>query len=340
MLRARRAEREVSMYPRSLASTMMVPVLLLASTAAAQQKQVAIREGASDATLASAPGRERDAVTAPVKEAPAPYSPPFLGRGVIPNNVLRFDTTNAPFAREGAPGVATTMMLAGAYRISGNIGVGLRLGMDRVSVSGAETKWGFLNPQISGMYSFSLGRGFRLAASLSAAIPVGSGGGNSGDPDLVQAHKSASLARCALENAMFGVNDLTFGYAVDLAYIKGGFTAQAGVGASTGFRMRGEEVQSDTFKANSTYNLSAGYFILPQISLGAEMRYQHYLTTPSSVEKDPSTRANLTAAVGVRGHMRVGKVWMRPGASYGHGIVGPVEKNGYHLVQIDMPVAF
>lgn len=331
------------MNPRALSAAMMVGIqsLLLCGAASAQNKRVAIREGASDATLAAAPGGGRDVVSPPPDRAQQdPYAAPFLMRGVNLNNAVRFDTTNAPFSREGAPGVASTMMIAGAYRISNSFGVGVKLGVDRVSVSGAETKWGFLNPQVSGMYLLRLGRGFRLAASLSASIPVGTGGGNSGDPDLVTAHKAAALARCAQENAMFGVNDMTIGYGFDVAYVRGGFTAQLGVGASTGFRVRGDEVQSDTFKANSTYGLGVGYFVMPQLSVGAELRYQHYLSTPSSVEKDPSARMNLAAAVGVRGHMKVGKVWMRPGASYGHGIVGPVEKSGYHLVQIDMPVVF
>jgi hypothetical protein len=65
------------------------------------------------------------------------------------------------------------------------------------------------------------------------------------------------------------------------------------------------------------------------------------VSTPSSVEKDSSTRQNLAAAGGLRAHIPFGQgVFLRPGLSYGHGIVGPVATNGYHLVQLDVPFAF
>lgn len=324
-------------HSRALLVPAAVSLLLVSAAAVAQPNLVAMPGLASEAA-----SPRRDAVE-PVAPAPEPerYVGGFLMRGVKPGNGARFDMTNAPFTKDGDAGLVTTMMLSGSYKVTDGFGVSVKLGLDRVGLGGVETKVGFLNPSLGAMYGWKLGRSFRLATSLSLSIPVGSGGGNAGDPELVAAHKLAALARCAQENAMFGVNDMTTGFGVDFAYIAGGLTAQVGVGLSTGFRVRGDQVQSDTFKVNSTYGLGLGYFLVPQLSLGAELRYQRYVSTPSSVEKDPTARHNLAAAGGLRGHIPFGKgIFMRPGISYGHGIVGPVAASGYHLVQLDVPVAF
>jgi hypothetical protein len=248
--------------------------LLLSSVAAAQTNFVATPSVRSDA--ASPASDQGPDVIKPAVPAPEPerYVGAFLMRGVKPGNGARFDMTNAPFLKDGSSGLVTTMMLSGSYKVTDGFGLSVKLGIDRVGLGGADTKVGFVNPSIGAMYGWKIGRWFRIAPSLSVSIPVGTGGGNSGDPDLVAAHKLAALARCAQENAMFGVNDMTVGYGLDFAYIAYGFTAQVGAGLSTGFRVRGEQVQSDTYKVNSTYGLGLGYFVHPQLSIGAELRYQ------------------------------------------------------------------
>jgi hypothetical protein len=318
-------------------------VVATAGTAEAQQLVAIAVSATPPASVFTQPKDAGPDVVEPRAEPPAPqpYASPFIGRSVNPGNGARFDMTNAPLTKDGTNGVATAMLVSGSYKITEAAAVGLKLGVDRVGMTGADTKVGFLNPSVSGMYAWRLGRSFRLATSLTTWLPLGSGGGNSGDPDLVTAHKAAALARSAVENATFGVNDFTVGYAVDFAYVDHGVTAQLGAQLTTGFRARGADVQSDAYKVNSTYGLGVGYFLVPELSLGAELRYQRYVSTPSAVEKDPTARQNLSAAGGVRTHFALGKgVWMRPGLSYGHGLVGPIEKNGYHLVQLDVPFSF
>lgn len=326
-------------------SSVLVATLAMSSAASAQQKRVAINEAALAPAAGSAADTRRDApeATPPPAAAPAPqpYVSPSIGRSVSPGTGVRFDTTTAPFQANGQTSVASAFFLSGSYKINDAAGVNVRTGFDRVGQPGMADKVGFLNVSLGGMYSWKLGRAFRLATSLGLWLPVGSGGGNSGDQDLVAAHKATSLARSAMEGATFSVNDLTLQPAVDFAYVDHGLTVQLGVGVSTAIRARGEEQQKDTLKVSSTYGLSLGYFVLPQLSLGAELRYQRYLSTPSSVEKDPTARQNLSAAATVRGHVQLAEgVKLRPGVSYGHGLAGPVEKNGYHIVQLDLPVSF
>ena len=328
----------------ALVSFVVSSVMATAATAQAQQPAlvgIAVN-GAAPSPFAPPSDATRDVVT-PEPEAPPaqPYAPLFVGRSVNAGSGVRFDMTNAPFTKDAASGVASAMMVSGSYKITDGFAMGVRLGIDRVGMAGMDTKVGFLNPSISGMYGWKLGRSFRVATALTTTLPAGSGGGNAGDQDLITAHKAASLARGAMEGATFSVNDVTLGYAADFAYVDHGVTAQVGAQLTTAFRARGDQVQSDAYKVNSTYNLGVGYFLIPQLSLGAELRYQRYVSTPSSVEKDPTARQNLSAGGGVRTHFAIAKsVWMRPGLSYAHGLVGPVEKAGYNMVQLDFPFSF
>jgi hypothetical protein len=332
------------MKTRALVSIFALAVVAYAPAALAQEKRIAARDASLDpAGVTFTDGRPDSVEPGPPPPAKGePHAGLLSMRSPGPGTGAKIDTTIAPYTtKDGNPAVAGVFFVSGQYKITDGFGMGLRLGFDRVGASGSDAKLGFLNPQVSGVYGWKLGRHLRLATGLSVTVPVGSGGGNSGDPDIVSAHKAAAQARSAMEGSAFSVNDLGTGYSVDLAYLGYGLTAQLGTQVTTSFRVRGETVQPDAFKANWTSALGLGYFLIPQLALCTELRYQHYISTPASVEKDPSTRINLTAAGGLRTHLQVSKsVSIKPGASYGHGIVGPVAKNGYHMVQIDVPVSF
>lgn len=94
-----------------------------------------------------------------------------------------------------------------------------------------------------------------------------------------------------------------------------------------------------------TTGLHVGYFILPSMSVGTELRYQRWLDAPFAVERDPTgaSRDTLTVAVGPRLHLEVGSVgWLRPGVSYQRGLDRPLAAANpdYHIVQIDVPFLF
>jgi hypothetical protein len=239
--------------------TAALVVLLLPSAAAAQEAPLAFH-----AETRAEPSHTSDVSADAVKpEAPlalpnTPYASGFLLRGVSPGNGVRFDTTNAPLVKDGVGGVVTTLMLSGSYKVTEGLGVGAKVGIDRLGMSGADVKVGLLNPTVSAMYGFRFGRYLRLAPSLSLSIPVGSGGGNNGDPDLVAAHKLAALARGAQENSMFSVNDMAATVGLDFAYVGHGLTAQIGAAIAPIWRVRGDLVQSDAAKVNSTYGLMVG----------------------------------------------------------------------------------
>lgn len=139
---------------------------------------------------------------------------------------------------------------------------------------------------------------------------------------------------------MFAVNDLTVFPGVDLAYVAGGWTVQAEVTLLQLTRVRGEEVQPDASKTNFTSGLHLGRQLGPNLSFGAEVRYQRWLNPPKAV----TTRGPLdtfTFAFGPRLHFKLDEhLVVRPGLAYARAFDEPMLAQGYDVVQLDVPVAF
>ena len=83
---------------------------------------------------------------------------------------------------------------------------------------------------------------------------------------------------------------------------------------------------TDSARTNSTVGLHAGYFIIPMLSLGGELRYQRWLTTPTplsmgnKVNFTDAAMDTVTVAIGPRAHFQVAKgMFLRPGISYARG---------------------
>jgi long-subunit fatty acid transport protein len=76
------------------------------------------------------------------------------------------------------------------------------------------------------------------------------------------------------------------------------------------------------------------------LSLGGEVRYQRWLSTPTSVTT-PELRDNLTVAVGPRFHFKVSEsLTLRPGLAYAFALDAPMSTLKYSIVQLDLPIAF
>jgi hypothetical protein len=199
------------------------------------------------------------------------------------------------------------------------------------------------NPVLGGTYAMKPSDELRLALFLGVALPLGMGGGDTPDPAAAAATRSGIAARSAMDNAMFAVNYLTVFPGAGLAYVKSGFTAQVEVTLLQLVRARGAMVDKDEARTNLTSGLHLGYFVVPQVSLSGELRYQRWLSTPAAVAADATraSRDNLTVAVGPRLHFKLGdSTWLRPGIAYAQGIDDPMSKQSYRIVQVDLPVAF
>jgi hypothetical protein len=286
----------------------------------------------------------------PAAPPPAPYSLPWQLRSVAPATVLRSDTAVALYENAaGQQGSTVATMLTGSYKVTPSLAPLVRLGYVQNSAPGTDPSGtSFLNPIVGVTYGRKLGS-FRLAGFLGATLPVGGGGGSTPDKGAAAANKAGISARSAMDNAMFAVDYFTAIGGLDAAYVDHRVTVQAEATVFQLFRARGAGTApaTDDTRTNSTFGLHAGVFIIPQLSVGGELRYQRWLTHPTQLTMMmavPIPDANLdttTVAIGPRGHFALGHgMFFRPGLSYARGLDKPLSASSYNMVQVDLPVVF
>lgn len=304
----------------------------------------------------------------PAAPPPPPYSLPFQLRPAAPGNVFRVDTTYAAYTDPSTHNSGSTVasMVLASYKVTPNLAPLVRIGFVQnnapspgpmaayPTVSGNATS----NPLLGVIYGRKIDT-LRVAGFGAVTIPIGGGGGGPPDPTkpgIAGAQTQAVLARSGMDNAMFAVNYMTAILGVDVAYVANKLTIQAEATVFQLFRARGDNnlrASNDSARTNSTLGLHVGYFFIPMLSAGAEVRYQRWLTTPTTGTRNAMTGVvtnvdfadnrmdTLTAALGPRFHFKVGKTtWIRPGISYAFGFDKPLTDGNYKMVQLDIPVVF
>jgi hypothetical protein len=273
--------------------------------------------------------------------APSPYSLPWQLRPTAAVNVVRSDTAVA-FSNPENVGSSTTTasMLLASYKLTPNLAPLVRIGYVNNAPGTGPSGSSLINPVLGATYAINFNESLRMGLFLGVTIPVGMGGGDTPDAATAAAARSGILARSAMDNAMFAVNDFTVFPGVGLSYVSGGFTAQLEATVLQLTRVRGEAVSPDASKTNFTTGLHLGYFLHPAISVGGDLRYQRWLSTPKAVTTD-ELRDNLTVAVGPRFHIKLSdKLVMRPGLAYAFALDAPMRTQKYSIVQLDVPVLF
>lgn len=276
---------------------------------------------------------------------PPPYSLPWQLRPAVAATVVRSDTVLAlykdPATGKGGSTVASTLLFS--YKVTPEFAPLIRLALLDNSPAAGKGSTTLANPAFGFTYAAKLSASIRMAAFLGLTLPVGGGGGNDADPVDAATARSGVLARSAMDNALFAVNDLTVFPGVDIAYVANNLTVQVEATLLQLTRARGERVQKDGARTNFTAGLHVGYFVLPMLSLGAEIRHQRWLSTPAAVaaDKTGALRDTSTFALGVRYHQKIGQsMWLRPGVAYARGIDNPMADQGYNNIQLDIPFAF
>ena len=259
---------------------------------------------------------------------------------------MRLDTTFGFYESPstGNSGSAQVTSLLGSYKVIPNLAVSARVGFVHNSPPDAAPKsaTSILNPVIGGLYGFKLGKDFKLGLFLGVTVPIGSGGGTNPNTDKAAANGVGALTRSAMDNAMFAVDYLTIFPGIDFAFVRGGFTAQVEATIFQLTKVRGPDSLDDS-RTNFTTGLHVGYFVLPVLSLGGEIRHQRWLSTPTMVKNDPTDtlRDTTTFAVGPRFHFKFSEtVWFRPGIALALPIDDPMKKNDYKIAQLDLPLSF
>jgi hypothetical protein len=262
-------------------------------------------------------------------------------RPVAPASVARADTVVGTFTDQDMRGETYASILSLTYKVSPSLAPLVRVAvLSNDPATGANAN-GISNPVIGAIWAPPMPAGpWRVGVFGGLALPLGSGGGDSGDPARLAAQKATAIARSSMDNSMFAVNDLTPTLGLDVAYVANGLTIQAEATLFELIRVRGEAVQPDAYKTNFTTGLHAGYFLVPWLCASAELRYQRFLTTPAAVAMNPATRDNLTAAAGVRALWQLDGHVVRPGLSYARGLDAPMSDRGYSIIQLDLPFSF
>jgi hypothetical protein len=282
----------------------------------------------------AAPVAAPAAVTPPAP--PAPYSLPWQLRPMAKVKVIRLDDSYDSYSG----GTANVLFLNGLYTFESNFQAIVRLGMANNFPTGGKSAFSFLNMAVAGQYLHVDGP-LRLAAFVGATVPFGMGAGDSADAAVKATNANGVLVRSAMDNAMFAVNDFTIFPGVSAAYVKGGVTVQWEATVLQLIRVRATDVgQKDAMKTNFTTALHFGVFLIPQLSVGTELRYQRWLSTPAAVAANAAARENLNVALGFRGHFKVGGIWLRPGISFSRGLAGPMAAGDHNVFQFDVPVLF
>lgn len=280
-----------------------------------------------------------------------PYSLPWQLRPLTVANVVRSDTSVAFYKDAmGNTGSTEATMLLASYKVTPEIAPILRLGWVKNDAPAmGKDGTSFVNPIVGVAYSHKLDS-FRLAGFLATTIPIGQGAGQTPDAAAAGADTAGINARAAMDNAMFAVNYMTAIAGVGFGYIAKGLTVQAEATVFQLFRVHGNDLTAsapDAARTNSTAGVHVGYFVIPQLSFGGEIRYQRWLSSPNRLvmgAKAAFVDANLdnvSFGVGPRAHFKVGQgMWLRPGISYTQGLDKPLSDSKYRVVQIDVPFIF
>jgi hypothetical protein len=274
---------------------------------------------------------------------PPPYSLPWLLRPATPASVLRLDETFAFFEDPSTDqgGATYVTSLIATYRINPRwVPIFRQTFIQNEPPGTSPSASAFSNPLVGINYFDPLGGGWRWTGFFASTIPVGSGGGDTPDTAKAAAQSAAIPARSAMDNALFAVNYWTVIGGLGLARITPGLTLQAEVTVLQLTRARGPDTQ-DKSRTNFTAGLHAGHFFSPKLSFGAEVRLQRWLTNASPVRSDPSARQQCTLGLGPRLPFKLGgKRWLRPGLSYTRAFDDPMKRNGYDILQLDVPLAY
>ncbi|HVT09929.1 MAG TPA: hypothetical protein VHO67_20845 [Polyangia bacterium] len=309
--------------------------------------------GVAHGAEAVAPEATAVAVAPPATASPPPpppYSIPWQLRPAAVASVVRSDSSVAFYDNAGASGSTVATMLLGSYAVTPHLAPLVRLGFVQNQAPGsAPDGSSFINPIVGLTYARRVGS-LRWAAFAGGTIPVGAGSGDHPDAGVAAANTAGLQARSGMDNAMFAVNYFTGIVGGDLAYVDHRLTVQVEATLFQLLRVHGDDAGSgstDAARTNSTVGLHVGYFLLPSLSVGGELRYQRWLSTPTrivmgaKVDIPSANRDTMTVAIGPRAHFAVGRgMFLRPGISYARATDAPLSNMSYNMVQVDVPLVF
>jgi hypothetical protein len=274
-------------------------------------------------------------------QAQDPYSLPWhLRPAVLPKRIVRTESVwgfSQDPGRKVSDFTSVQTLLVGYQFHKGWLPL-FKIGVSSTSRSPSGTA--LSNPSLGLMYGHTWGS-FKLAPFVGVTLPVGTGGGNGGSASSLNALKMGNYVRSAMDGSLFGVNYTALSGGLGAAYVAKQWTVQGEITFFEWLRTRGAHSPSspNAARTNMTMGVHVGYFIWPQLSVGAEWRYQRWLV--NNAIQDPALKDIMTGSLGVRAHFILAKgIAIRPGLAYSQSFDKPMQDQRFKMLQIDVPVAF
>lgn len=297
------------------------------------------RVAGSPVTDTPAPSETTPPRTTPTEKKKR-YTLPFMMRPGVAPNLVRVD---AAYAIQDRAAV-TASAITGGYKPFDGIDLGFyaRAALVQSAPDGLKNAGAIGNPLLFALFTPEIAPKVRLGLFGGVTLPIGMGGGDVAKNDAVRAGVASGVyARQAMDNALFATNYMTPTTGASIAWIDKGFTLQAEATVLYLVRVRGEALDKEPARTNFTSGVHAGYLIASLVNVGVEAHYQRWLSTPLAVQRDDSVREQMTVGGGARFNVPLSdSILARPGIAYFHPIDDPMAKNGYRIVQADIPVAF
>src|SRR6185295_12174131 len=162
--------------------------------------------------------------------AAAQYSLPFQLRPTGAATTVRSDTALALSQPPGTPpGATVASLLLVSVQAVPDVAAFARGAYVLHAPGAGQGGQAAVNPILGAALSRKLSDELRLGAIVGVSIPVGMGGGDAPEPGAAAAARAGVLARSAMDNALFAVNDLVLLPGAGLSYVRGPLTLQVEV---------------------------------------------------------------------------------------------------------------
>lgn len=172
---------------------------------------------------------------------------------------------------------------------------------------------------------------WRLGVFLGVGLPTGTAGAGA------QAQADARLTRLAMDSLMYMPDAAAGALGLSATLVDAGWTLQA---EGTLLALPPVRGAADTI-VNTTFGVHVGYTPHELITLSIELHHQHFLTTTAAMVTDPDLRSQTSGTAGVRLHVPLGgSVVAHPGLAYARGFDAPMAGSDFHVIQLDLPVAY
>jgi hypothetical protein len=224
-----------------------------------------------------------------------------------------------------------------SYAVTDAGSVSLRYGAVHHSGGGQPAGTGLGNLVVTGTVTKAIGDYVQLSGGLATTLPTNA----IGTGTMEEARFAAEISAIDWFGTMFLPNylDIAPGTGVSLTVAR--VTARLQVDVHEVIRVRAERVNAFDAAATALVpDLSLSYRVLSPLSLSAHLTEIRLLTTPSSVQANPSSRTEHFVSVGASIDVKVGGAKTLSGTlTYARPTDGPLAPQRYQAIALDLSLA-